>query len=78
MTQDISYFESGYIDQRYFIRTADAEARLDATSTQTALSTKFRMFSAGVNADTNMLVEAIEIILPRTRTFITIVGDING
>jgi len=78
MTQDISYFEQGYIDQRYFVRQADAEARLDATSSQTALSTKFRLFSSAVAADTSFSVDAIEIILPRTRTFITIVGDING
>jgi len=32
MTQDISYFESGYIDDNYFVYTADAEAHLSVTS----------------------------------------------
>lgn len=33
MTQDITYFESGYIVNDYFIYTADAEAQLESTVT---------------------------------------------
>jgi len=78
MTQDISYFEQGYIDQRYFTRIADAEARLDVTSSQQALSTKFRMVDASVYSTSSFFSDALEITGPKTRTSITIVGDING
>jgi hypothetical protein len=33
MTQDISYFEIGYIDESYFVRLADAESAISTSST---------------------------------------------
>jgi hypothetical protein len=33
MTQDISYFEIGYIVESYFVRIANAESSLSTTST---------------------------------------------
>ena len=32
MTQDISYFEIGYIDESYFVRIADAESAISTTA----------------------------------------------
>lgn len=78
MAQDISYFDTGYIDQRYFIRTAEAEALLDATTSQQALSTKFRTVTSSVSSTASFRASALEIIGPGNRTFITLVGDLNG
>lgn len=52
MTQDLYYYESGYIDTSYFVYTADAEAAVTSTSTVTA--------SVGVikSADSAMTVTA--------------------
>lgn len=78
MALDISYFEQGYIDQRYFNRQADAEARLDASTSQQALSTKFRRVTSSVSAATIFNADGFEITVAGTRTTLTIVGNING
>ena len=78
MAQDISFFEQGYIDQRYFIRTAEAEALLDATTSQQALSTKFRTVTSSVSAASTFNGSGFEITVGGTRTTLTIVGNING
>jgi hypothetical protein len=36
MTQDITYFESGYIDEHYFVYTADAQSNQSVTASVTA------------------------------------------
>jgi hypothetical protein len=78
MTIDISYLEQGYIDQRYFVRVANADGRLDATSSQQALSTKFRGFQGALAVDSSFNADALEIIGSGTRTYITLVGNLNG
>lgn len=50
MALDISYFESGYIDETYFVRTADAVSTEPITSTISISANVIRGVSAAITA----------------------------
>lgn len=54
-TQDISYFEQGYIDARYFTRIAGAEAQLDVSFTSTVQLTSTLRTSADLTVNCSVI-----------------------
>ena len=50
MAQDISYFVSGYIDETYFVYTADAESSIVSASTLTATAKRIVFVTDNMSA----------------------------
>ena len=61
MTQDISYFEIGYIDESYFVRLADAESAISTSSTMSCAGGVIKQGQIAVSGafNTNLVANPI-------------------
>jgi hypothetical protein len=86
MTQDIYYFEPGYIDATYFVYTADASANITTSITLTATATRIYHISDNMSSQAYMYgptsnVNVQATIIParsQPRTKAVIIGNINA
>lgn len=90
MIDDISYFETGYIDETYFTRIAMGEVALAVSATLQAQASKFHYITGGSVIDaqadiygpttqTDILGTVIpEVDYAQARTYISLIGDVNA